>query len=528
VIGDKVAGMSSIKPEGSGVRFLGLRLLRTLLFVPAFALMWAGLYEPVRGEHTFRQSHIAANIEKYIANGLSLTPTTYNLDVPAHLFGFPAYQLAVAWICRTFSLTPLPVARAFNIVVLALVLLATDRLLAASRIARSQRLFVALCLTYSPLNLYYFQVPISDPLAILAGVVSLLGYVHWDRQPTGKKGACAFGVLLAGGVLATLIKNPAYLPFCIAIAWHRWRQRGWRALITPGFLVFGATLALTVIGFQLFSNAINHPGGLLTAEEANAFGTRHWYFHGRAWLRIATSFSTKVAPPVGFVLALIALAIFARRAKARDSALHAGLMIGVVATLLIFFNHQRQHDYYQLPFVLAFAFFAGYALHLTLVAGRAVRREGFHRLAACAWPLTMLLVLFSSAEAYATFRSLLDVSTDVPRARGAWVREHTRPDDFVIFVTEPAATSWNPEHLYYAQRDGYNLPRRVVNDRALSELERRFRGRYGRVLVFVPQAGRDNLTRDLVSSGANEVARQDDWAVLELPSERNPPATGSS
>ncbi len=506
-----------------------LWLLRAVLLVLAFALMLAGLGEPLRGTHTFRQSHVAANIEKYIADGLSLVPSTYNLDVPGHLFGFPAYQLVVAWLCRAFDFAPLPTARAVNIAVLALVLLLTDRLLAASHVARSVRLSVGISLIVSPLNLFYYQVPIGDPLAILASLVSLVGYVRWDRRPNGREGAVAFAGMLAGGVLATVIKNPVYFPFCIAIVWHRWYRRGWRGLVSPGFTAFAAAMGATVLGFQLFSDAVNHPSGFLAAEEANAFGSFHWYLRPPAWARIARSLLKEVLPPFGSVLALVALAVFARRTKTRYAALYTGLMIGVVSTLVIFFNHERQHDYYQLPFVLPFAFFSGFALHLILVAGRAARRAGRRRLALCALPSALLLVLLNAATGYAAYRGLLDVRTDLLRMRGAWVREHTRPDDFVIFVTGPSATSWNPEHLYHVKRDGYNLPRRAVGDRALVEIYQRFGQRYSRVLVFVPQARSDDLCGRLAALGAGRLAEHKEWALFELPSQWQtvPPIAGT-
>lgn len=42
-----------------------------------------------------------ANIEKYLADGLSLHPESYDQDVPCSLFDFPACELVVASLVRT-------------------------------------------------------------------------------------------------------------------------------------------------------------------------------------------------------------------------------------------------------------------------------------------------------------------------------------------------------------------------------------------------------------------------------------------
>jgi 4-amino-4-deoxy-L-arabinose transferase-like glycosyltransferase len=68
-------------------------------------------------------------------------------------------------------------------------------------------------------NLFYYQCPMVDCLAVFLALVSLYGYVRWDsaepRHPLG-----FFLLLLLAGALATLIKNPVYLPFFIAILAH--------------------------------------------------------------------------------------------------------------------------------------------------------------------------------------------------------------------------------------------------------------------------------------------------------------------
>ena len=150
------------------------------ILVPAIVMMTLGLFTPVHGNFYFRQAHVAANIEKYVAHGLSMTPETYNLDIPYALFDFPLYQLIVAGATRAFSGDPLVIARLLSILCFVLSFIVIDWLLARSSICESQQLFVLFFFVYAPLNLFYFQTPLVDCLAILLGLFSLYALTRWD------------------------------------------------------------------------------------------------------------------------------------------------------------------------------------------------------------------------------------------------------------------------------------------------------------------------------------------------------------
>jgi len=62
--------------------------------LPAIAVMISRVTESLGGSHVFRLAQVAAKIEKFVRQGLSLRPSTYNDDVPSAAFDLRLYQLA--------------------------------------------------------------------------------------------------------------------------------------------------------------------------------------------------------------------------------------------------------------------------------------------------------------------------------------------------------------------------------------------------------------------------------------------------
>jgi len=111
-----------------------LGVLKGLVLLPALATALVRFHAPIDGEHYFRQTHVAANIDKFVADGPSLRPATYNADAPLALYDFPAYELLVAGLSRTLGTPPLETARALNLVLFALTYLVLDRLMARTSV----------------------------------------------------------------------------------------------------------------------------------------------------------------------------------------------------------------------------------------------------------------------------------------------------------------------------------------------------------------------------------------------------------
>jgi hypothetical protein len=488
------------------------RVVLALALAPPATALLGELDEPLHGAHTFRQAHVAANIEKYVSGGLSLRPSAYNVDVPGALFDFPLYQLGVAALVRATGLPPLETARAVNVGLWAATLLAGAALLRELRAGAVERALALGLVAWSPLLAFYAPTPLVDPLAVLLSLLSLLGYLRWDARG----GRAAATLMWLTGVLACLIKNPVYLPVLMAMGCERLRRRGARSLLQPGFFALVAASGLAVVLFKLYSNHVNQSGAFLPADEAAAyFGTWADRLRRKYWRALAESLGERVLPTAAGLTALLGLA-WGGRSRSRLRAVGIGLACGVALTLLLFFGRHREHDYYQLAFVFPAALLAGRGLTRALAAARLARARGRPLLARLGQAAVLAVLAAGAASAQATWRAMGDVPGAAElQARGAWLRAHTRPGDFVAVVVGGDAANWDPSHLYFAQRDGSNLAHAEVTPETFAELRARFPG-YRRVLLFVPWTQRAAMAARLPALDARPLDSGETGDLYEI------------
>jgi hypothetical protein len=482
-----------------------------LITLPAIVLMVSRAGEPLGGSHVFRQAHVTANIEKFVQQGLSLRPSTYEDNAPFAAFDFPLYQLAVAGACRLAATEPLRTARLASVLLLVVALVVLDRLLVVSGVRRWPRAAALALFAYAPLDLFYFQAPMVDGLAVLLALVSLQQYVA-AQQEGGRPRALV--VMLLAGFLSTLIKSPVYLPVFLAILWHRLRRDGLRGLARPETVALVAAAGLGVLCFKAYWMVVNGTSEILTPWERQAyFGTLAERLGATAWRPVLSDLLRLTTNPVIAALAVLGALHWARR-RGPVAPVFAGLLLGSGVTLLVFFDRYPPHNYYQLPFVFPLAFFGAQGLQSLRVLARAGRRSGRPLLRATR-ALVPLAILATGAWSWTGFKELAASSqtTQATRSRGEWIHRHTRTGDYVIYILDGPADDWNPTFLYFAHRDGRTLSARETTPARLTALEARARERHGRVLVFTSR-GRGQAA--LVSLGAEPVAAERHRALFRL------------
>lgn len=475
------------------------RSLSAVLLGLAPVLMSTALFEPVHGHFYFRQGHVMANIEKYVANGLSLQPSTYNRDIPYSLFDFPAYELLAASLSRRFARDPLIVSRLLSLLCFVGALLVIDRILVVTAQPRLQRFVVLFLFAFSPLCLFYFVSPLVDDLALVCSFVSVYAFLRWFDTSFALRW---YWPMLVAGVLATLIKNPVYLPVATAIGVEGIVRSKARFLLRWDSLAFFAAIAAAVLAFKYYANHVNGIDVFLSpSETSDYFGPLADRLDPRSWRRIFEVERKEMLNPLTWPCALFGIVLFARPGV-RFKGLYLGLAGGGLLSLLVFFQRYTWHDYYQLPLEFPFAFFAAVGLTGLFEASRrlASRAPIFE------WPSMLLVPAVLGATLFygvAGFEELSSTPTDWIERNGDWIREKTAPTDFVVYVLDTEdRRDWNPVFLYFAKRDGYNLPRKRVGRRVLSRVQRRFGEDYARCLVFCPSGLTSTLEPRLVEAGA--------------------------
>jgi Dolichyl-phosphate-mannose-protein mannosyltransferase len=493
-------------PTRQGISRSRAIALQVAVFVIALIPMSTALGKRVHGHFYFRQAHVMANIEKYLEDGLSLHPETYNQDVPYSLFDFPAYELLVAAFVKLVGGDPLVVSRLFSLLCFAATFLLIDRLLASTGLPPATALMVVFLFAISPLCLFYFVTPLVDVLAIPLSLASLYAFVRY-RSASSRRGW--FWLMTGAGVFATLIKNPVYLPVFCAIVLFGVVRSGPKFLLERDTIGFGAAVLASVVLFKLYSNRVNGIAGFLSSSESTAyFGPLEDRLDPRSWRRILRVEQEEMLNSVTWVLAIGGLVLYAVRSRSEFKSLYLGLVSGALLALLIFFSRYTWHDYYQLPMELPLAFCAAYGLQSiadgsSWLAARNRRNPWMGRGFALLVPAVLGLSLY---EGWTGFRDVASTPTDWIERNGEWIQERTSADDFVVYVLDTAdRRDWNPVFLYFAKRDGYNLSHKRVSPRVLSSIRARFGTKYRRIVLFCPLKLRNELRSRLESAGAAPV-----------------------
>jgi hypothetical protein len=463
------------RPPRAGGPGLAVRLL-LLAFPLAFFL--PNLFQPIHGAHIFRQTHVAANIEHFVRDGVFTRPALYNHDEPRAYFDTPIYQAIVASLSAATGADPVLLGRLVNVLVFVAGFFVLDRILARLAVAPFVRACTLAFTVLAPVTVYFGDAILPDPLAVALAFGSLLALLEWERAPR----VAPWVAMVATGVLATLIKNPVYLPVAVTIlAWIAW-HRGPRALLRPEWLGYVVAIGVTVVGYAVLTARANHPAGVPADEWRWYFGSGAARLSAAPYLEIAKSLRDEVLNPVLAALALIGVVAAFRHAGDRAARAVLVLVAACVVTMLVFFNLHYEHDYYQLPFAFPLALAAAFGLDRLRAAARARWRLGR------GWDVALIavLLLVSLRHTLGWYQRLSSTSAAPVMAAGAWLRTQTDPADFVVFVHRSENLSWNPAYLYFAKREGYNLVASRISRPALDDVTRRFGAHYERLFVFAP------------------------------------------
>jgi hypothetical protein len=270
-------------------------------------------------------------------------------------------------------------------------------------------------------------------------------------------------------------------------------------MFRPGILVYILAVGTAVVGFKLYANSVNQIGSFFAGNELQEyFGPLVDRLDLRSWRRIVKILATQILNPVTLLLGVVGLLAYPR-ANNEYKSLYLGLTLGSVTALLTFFNRYTWHNYYQLPLVFPLVFLAGYgAFRIHELLGGFGRRFALYQNLFLA--LVTALTLFYTAARYP---ELTETPTEWIASNGTWIQEHSQAGDFVVYILETRDfEDWNPVFLYFAKRDGYNLPMRRVKPRVLANLYTRYAPHYARFLIFCPASLHDTLWKRLESLDA--------------------------
>ncbi len=471
------------------------RLSAWVAVVVAVVVMARSVPRPVYGEHVFRQCHVAANLDKLVATGAPFRHGTYNLDMPGLFYDFPAYQWVVVGAAQLVGADPVATGRVVNIALALLAVALIGPLLAALGASAAHVAAARVAFATTPIVLFYFAAPMVDPLAVVASIVALTWYARVEvaRQPWSAVGAvAAFGA----AVLGALIKPPVFVPIAVAILVHAVATHRLRAVARPAALVVGVAVVVALLGHRALGAWLNAGVAMPNDDLSVVLGSAFDRFDPATYAPIAIGLRDCLLGALNLALLLPGVIVVAA-SRIRGRALLFAWGLGAVVYPVLFVPMHRLHTYYHLPLVLPLVVFAAapIAWAAQRIRQRAVRAG--------------LVVAYAAGCALAAQPGYDRLATDDPVGRieaGGFVADHTSPDDFVVFVV-PGRQTFDPSHLYFAARDGFNLSPVYLD---LPSLQQVFatcvaqprRGRpYRDVALFVPASLVDSLAPRVASLG---------------------------
>jgi hypothetical protein len=269
----------------------------------------------------------------------------------------------------------------------------------------------------------------------------------------------------APAALALIIKAPSVLPFVPLLIWIVVSRRRWRLILRN----FPALLlpALIFTGWQWHSLRVNAtaPDWFFIPTYRRFTSNAHWYFgplqmrmRPELWGRILHRILFEITGWIGLGLAVIGLGAPTERNRPALFWWLGGAALGV----LVFFNLNVVHNYYQLALVGPIS--VAMALGIIKIVGL------LHRFSALAHAAALLFVLAVGWEsvtwAEQHYYEVLEPLRTAGLAIGAVV-----PEDDLVIVSYGGLDPRSPHLLYRARRYGWSIPDRNLEPSLVNRLE---------------------------------------------------------
>jgi 4-amino-4-deoxy-L-arabinose transferase-like glycosyltransferase len=417
---------------------------------------------PIDDPHSWRQCDSACFILGFVAHGIDLlAPRTCWMGghgvVALH---FPLLEAIVAALHPTSPPDPI-YARLVHFAFFLGCAACLHRIL--RRVGNDLVAAVATVLFLSfPLAVFYSRAVHVEFAALFFGLLmTQLLLAGYDAR---RAGLLAAGV--AAGTLGFLVKAPTVFYLFLPLAYRIWSRRdrwaaAWSAALWP----------VPVAAFSLWR---------VHVERVNAqapdwsfipgyfkFVDMGWWYYGRlaarldpaAWRTLAERALLDVAGPLGVATAIAGL-VLGRRHRAWPFV--AWWSAGTLLYVLVFFNVNLIHDYYQVP-LLAPAAALG-AIFVDASSARLARRSprvaGAATIAAC-------IAVAASGVGLAEMR---DYSIDELRvAAGTAIAGETPPGALVV-ASIPGTDPRDPRLLCRAEREGWSIDARDLRPDLVARL----------------------------------------------------------
>lgn len=401
------------------------------------------------GAHVWRQMDTSRTIRAFREEGVDLLHPVVAWMGPWRVVVLecPLPQAATAIVQRALGTDSLVAARS---VFFASFLLAVAALWAALRASAGDELarWATLAFLASPLSQHYSRALVVDLFAIGGGLLAFaLAASGFERRSVPRLALAAFVA-----VPAALVKAPVLLPLVPPLLALALAGRNGKLLLRAALLGLLPVAAFALWRFHAETVNAAAPDWSFLPDYHRMTNMGRWYFGSleqrldpAALKTLAGRLPRVVAGPAGAALLLLAIALFPRRTDRRAV---LAWLAGAAFYVLVFWNLNVVHDYYQLGVLPALALLL--AGPLAFLSSRLAARRPLPWAA----PLALLAVVSAVNVRWAD-RHLYSVPP-VGLAFGDAVRSLTSESALVVAVKDDVDARC-PLLLEPSRRDGWSV-----------------------------------------------------------------------
>ena len=464
-----------------------------LILLTALIIRTYHITYPIIDTHSFRQTQTAGLIRDFYRDGINLLyPRMITLGDPGYvILEFPLYQAISALLYKMF-LPDVILARGLSIVCGLLSIVFVYRL-SNKFLDQKTALFASFFYAFMPLNIFYQRVPIPDPLTILLSLVMLDFMIEGINN---KKNIFLIGGILAGS-FGLMMKSPYVAPLYLPLIYIVFKQnKNLRSLLNVRFLLsLFIPLALLVL-WQRHANAVNETYfGTNSYPFRELFGAvivklkplNKWYFgtlEQRSdlvnYLIILKRIYHEMLSFIGILALFFGFVYFFRR---RAAAFYLIWLFAILLSIMVIFNLNVVHNYYQLPLTPILAIFCG--------AGAAYLVGFFRNRIIAVFAGAILLIPFifvnylNAQKLFKEENNLFEVGQFIDRS----IEKNA-----MIATSLPKEDLWEPVLMCYSDRRGFNVSHKRLNEDMIGYL----RVNNVKYLALVDYLGMDNVINKVI------------------------------
>lgn len=444
-----------------------------IILLIAFLLRCYHITYPINDFHTFRQTQTAGLIRDFYNDGINLLyPRMITLGDPGIvILEFPLFQAISAFLYKIF----IPDIIFTRFVSIACGLLSTVFVYRISMkfLDKKSAVFASLFFAFAPLNIFYNRVPMPDSLTILFSLIMLDCLIEGIIN---RKNISLISGIIAG-CFGLMMKSPYIAPLYLPLIYLTYKkEKKLKSFLNFRFLIAIFLPVTMMVLWQRHANSVNeiyfaasdYPfKDLYSAVVVKLHPFNRWYFGTieqrldyNNYLIILERIYQEIVSKIGIGFLIIG---FITIYKKKEGSFFYIWLFSIFLSIMIAFNLNIMHNFYQLPLVPILSIFCGSGFYYFIDLFK-------KRKAAILFIGIIFICYLFISRSIAVNRFFIEENNLLEV--GQFIDENT--ERYAMIATSlPKHDNWDPTLMFYANRRGFNVPHGILNKEMIEYLKKR-------------------------------------------------------